>query len=146
MKPGSGKITKRMELSSFFCPLDAAAKRSWGRLFDSEFSIILERFATLAAEWNFHIETVSTNTILWLDADDANTECMFSFIEDITDLNSITSIFSRIKKFNPVFTYAIVHQKKDGVGTYDIFRFSRFSYLEHCNRVRSPQKAKSAKG
>jgi hypothetical protein len=137
MKPGSEKINKRAELSRFFCPMDATAKRNWGRLFGSDFHFILERFAALAADWNFQIETVSTNTILWLDSQDATTECMFCFVDDITDLNAITSIFSRIKKFNPVFTYAIVHQKKDGDGTYDIFRFSRFSYLEHCNRVRS---------
>jgi hypothetical protein len=62
---------------------------------------------------------------------------MFCFIEDLTNLGSVRKVFSKIKKLNPIFTYAIVHQKKDGDGVYDIFRFSKFSYLEHCNRVRA---------
>ena len=47
-----------------------------------------------------------------------------------------------IEIYNPTFTYAIIHQWKEGEGTYDIFRLSKFSYFEHCNRVKMPKSYK----
>jgi len=77
--------------------------------------------------------------VLWLDPVDSKAECMFCSIYDITDLDLVASIFDKIKKYSPVFTYCFVNQKKDGEGVFEIFRFSKFSYLEHCNRVKSPK-------
>lgn len=132
------EVKKRIEVAKLFYPLDRTAQRRWARLFASDFKKICSRFSDLAGEWEFESRSASDNTILWTDVKSKNSECMFCFVDDVTQLESISSIFDRIRQFRPVFTYAIVHQKKDGEGIYDIFRLSRFSYLEHCNRVKNP--------
>lgn len=136
MKKTSNFINKRIELAKIFYPLDQTAKRRWARVFRSNWKNINDKFENLAGEWEFSSKSLSDNTILWIDSNNNSIECMFCFIEDISKLELISDIFEKIKNHQPFFTYAIVHQKKDGEGTYDIFRFSRFSYLEHCNRVR----------
>lgn len=131
------KIGSRIELARLYCPLDRNESRRWGRIFHKGFDVIVEKLKDLAHKKAYDQKVVSKNTILWLDKKDSNTECMIYLVDDATDLGQAEGIFKRIKKYRPFFTYVIVHQRKDGEGTYDIFRFSRFSYLEHCNRVRA---------
>jgi hypothetical protein len=76
--------------------------------------------------------------IIWKDVENKSIECMFFLIIHITRLNLVIELFEKIKNYSPVFTYAFVHQKKDGDGVFVIFRFSKFGYLEHCNRVKYP--------
>lgn len=130
------RIQRRLELSGFFYPLERKVERKWGKIFSSETKDIFDYFEELATSKNYIQERVDPNKIIWKEKN-GSIECMFCFIEDLTKLQSVRKMFSRISKFNPIFTYAIVHQKKDGEGVYDIFRFSKFSYLEHCNRVKS---------
>jgi hypothetical protein len=137
------RIKKRIELSKMFYPLDRNEERKWGRLCGKGFEHILLKLQEVAEEKNYLQEEAMHQVVLWRDKDDSNVECMFCFIPDAGDLNSVSRIFATIRALQPVFTYAIVHQRKDGEGQYDIFRFSRFSYLEHCNRVRSPKKKRS---
>ena len=61
---------------------------------------------------------------------------MFSYIENAMQLELFIELFNNINEYSPTFTYAFVNQEKDGNGVFDIFRFSKFSYLEHCNRVK----------
>ena len=63
---------------------------------------------------------------------------MFIYIEDSMKMDSFIEVYEKIKKYSPTFTYSFVTQKKEGEGVFDIFRFSKFSYLEHCNRVKYP--------
>jgi len=91
-------------------------------------------------EKKYQQKQLADHIILWHDVEDSSVECMFYFIPDPMDLNRVSNLYKTIGKYHPVFTYAIVHQKKDGENCYDIFRCSRFSYLEHCNRVRYPMK------
>ena len=130
------RIQKRIELSDMFYPLERKEERKWGKIFSSEIKFIFDHFKELAITKNYIQQKVDPNKIIWKEKD-GSIESMFCFIEDLTNLGSVRKVFSKIKKLNPIFTYAIVHQKKDGDGVYDIFRFSKFSYLEHCNRVRA---------
>jgi hypothetical protein len=130
------RIQRRIELSGLFYPLERKEERKWGKIFSSEIKFIFDHFKELAITKNYIQQKVDPNKIIWKEKD-GSIESMFCFIEDLTNLGSVRKVFSKIKKLNPIFTYAIVHQKKDGDGVYDIFRFSKFSYLEHCNRVRA---------
>jgi len=133
------RIKRRIKLSKIFYPLERKEERMWGKVFKSGIKNIFEYFEELALRSNYIQEKIDSNKIIWKEKDNS-IECMFCFIQDITKLELVKNVFSVIKRLNPVFTYAIVHQRKDGEGVYDIFRFSKFSYLEHCNRVRSAGK------
>jgi hypothetical protein len=139
------RIKKRIELAKLFYPLERKYERRWGKLLNSGFDRIAEELNSLSNNLNFNQKVPEENTILWLDPGDNKAECMFCLIYDITDLDLVASIFDKIKKYMPVFSYGFVHQKKDGEGVFDIFRFSKFSYLEHCDRVKSPKSKKGTK-
>jgi hypothetical protein len=134
------KIKRRIELSKMFYPLERKVERRWGNLFKSEFEVIVRRFKELSIEKRYSQKEISDTLILWEDVKDSTVECMFYFINEPSDLNSVQNLYKMIAKYKSVFTYAIVHQKKDGENCYDIFRCTPFSYLEHCNRVRYPLK------
>ena len=87
---------------------------------------------------DYFSKSIEGKYILWSERDKPNIECMFCLIDDITNIELLMELLRKIKIFSPIFTYAFVHQKKDGDGVFDIFRFSKFSYLEHCNRVKYP--------
>ena len=138
----SKRIKRRIELSKIFYPLERKEERMWGKVFNWGITNIFEYFDELAVKKNYKQEKVDSNKIIWKEKDNS-IECMFCFIQDITNLKLVKNVFSKISRIKPVFTYAIVHQRKDGEGVYDIFRFSKFSYLEHCNRVRSTVKKRT---
>jgi len=118
-----------------FYPLERKEERKWAKIFNSSFEVVVDAFKSKSLEMNYE-QKIFKNTIFWHQKSITEPECMFCFIKDISDFNNVFSIFKHIKKYKPFLTYAIVHQKKDGETTYDIFRFSKFSYLEHCNRVK----------
>jgi len=130
------KVKRRLELFDMFYPTKQSEKQKWARIFNSSFERICEVFEERSESQKYIQEAISNDTITWRDKTDSLLECMFYFVNDPIDLKLVKKIFLRIEKYKPTLTYAIVHQKKDGEGTYDIFRFSKFSYLEHCNRVR----------
>ena len=130
------KIKKRIELSGLFYPMERKYERRWGKTLNSGFEQTLAELQSLSNNLNYNQKVPEENTVLWLDPDDGKSECMFCLIDDITKLDLVAGIFDKIKKYSPLFTYAFVNQKKDGEGVFDIFRFSKFSYLEHCNRVK----------
>ena len=134
------KIKRRIGLSKMYCPLERKDKRKWGKIFDSTFDEIYSELEKLAKVRDYIQNKLDNNKIMWKDKNDKTAECMFCIINDITNVDLIQDVFNIIKKYKPVFTYAVVHQKKDGDGVFDIFRFSKFSYLEHCNRVISTKK------
>lgn len=136
----SVKIKRRLELFGMFYPLDRKYERRWAKIFKSGFEVIKEKFKEISIEKNYKQEEVKNNIILWYDHSRNTVECMFYFINDASNLSSVYNCFKLIRKYKSFITYAIVHQKKDGENDYDIFRFSQFSYLEHCNRVRYPVK------
>jgi hypothetical protein len=133
-------VRRRLDLFKMFYPLKRKYERRWAKTFQSSFETIKEKFKELSVEKNYRHEDVHNHLILWRDKEDFNVECMFYFINDITNFEDTYQLFKYIDKYKSFLTYAVVHQKKDGEGAYDIFRFSKFSYLEHCNRVHIPLK------
>jgi len=133
------KTNERLDLGALFDTPNHYQKLKWGRLFEKPAREIENEFNLLADAKNFIQRSIAENTFGWYNKRSGNLDCMFCFIGNVTDLTKVGEAFELIKEFDPFFTYAIVHQKKDGDGCYDIFRFSRFSYLEHHNRVYAPK-------
>jgi len=134
------KVKKRLELFKMFYPLERKDQRKWAKIFKSHFMIISQKFRELSFEKGYRQEDINKQLILWRDPEDASVECMFYFVQDVTDLSAIYHCFEHIKQYDIYLTYIIVNQKKDGKNVFDIFKSSQFSYLEHCNRVKYPEK------
>jgi hypothetical protein len=131
-------VKKRIEIAKLFYPLERKLQRRLAKNLVSGFNDTLEYLNELAERMNFSQTVLEKKYIIWKGPDKKSNDCMFCIIEDITKLSSVVELYEKIKKYSPVFTYAFVNQKKEGNGVFDIFRFSKFSYLEHCNRVKYP--------
>ena len=131
-------LKKKIELSKLFYPLVRKLQRRLAKILVSGHEETIKYLSAMAKSMNYIPVVSKDKYILWNSSEKSNTECMFYVINDITNINFLRDLFKIIKKYSPIFTHAFVHQKKDGEGVFDIFRFSKFSYLEHCNRVKYP--------
>ncbi len=131
-------VKKRIEIAKLFYPIERKLQRRLAKKLISGFDETATYLNEFAKEIGFTQKIVEENFIVWKNKNKSNTECMFYYIGDATKLKLFTELFEKINKYSPIFTYAFVNQKKDGDGVFDIFRFSKFSYLEHCNRVKYP--------
>jgi hypothetical protein len=113
--------------------LKGSKKHKWGRIFSLPLPRIGEALAPLAERHGFR-QQVKKDYILWLGKS-KKPAAMFCFIADPSELAQVKKVYDRISLFSPRVTFAVVHQKADGPGIYDIFRMSERSYLEHHNRV-----------
>ena len=133
-------VKKRIEISKLFYPLTRNEERKWARVFRDGFKALCKRLEFDSQRLAFMQDSILDTYLIWKDLDTKLNEALFCIIEDATSFKSIQDIISFIDRYMPTFTYVIIHQKKDGEGTYDIFRLSKFSYLEHCNRVKLPKR------
>jgi hypothetical protein len=129
-------VRRRIEISALFYPLSRHEERKWARIFQKDITFLFTRLEADAGRLKFVQELVKNQFILWRDPDTNKNECIFYPMRNATSFQSLQQLIQNIETYDPTFTYAIVHQKKDGEGTFDIFRLSAFSYLEHCNRVK----------
>ena len=129
-------IKRRIELSKIFSASTQNEKRKWGKIFFSGFEVTEDHLNSLALKMRYTQQKLKNNSLLWRNTENNLPECMFCYVDDPTKVQNVSSIFQLIKKYNPLFTYGIVRQFKEGIGVFDIFRFSKFTYLEHYNRVK----------
>lgn len=129
-------VKKRIEISKLFYPLERKLQRRLAKIFVYGFDETVNYLGVIAKDLNFTQKVIQEKFILWKYKNKTQIECMFSYVEDATKLDLFVKLFRNVKKYSPTFTYAFVNQNKDGEGVFDIFRFSKFSYLEHCNRVK----------
>jgi hypothetical protein len=132
-------VKKRIEISKLFYPLDRNEEKKWAIIFRNGLDSLYAKLEIEASKLDFVQDLVQDKFIIWKDLPSNTNECMFCIITDATAFKSIQDVINHIEAFMPTFTYTIVHQVKDGEGTYDIFRLSKFSYLEHCKRVKIPK-------
>ncbi len=135
-------VKNRLKIAKLFYPLDRTEERKFARIFNQGINELEKELELLASKLNFLQERFETKYILWKDPDSNIVESMFCIIKDPSKFSNIKHIINMIENINPTFTYAIVHQWKEGEGTYDIFRLSKFSDFEHCNRVKLPKSYK----
>ena len=130
-------IQGRIELSGLFYPMDRNSSRRWGTTLKKGFDSWSKKLLDKAQEMDYSQAIIQPGTITWKDLKSGNIQCMFKYIKDPMVLSAIENIFKEIRSMDPFFTYVFLNQVKDGEHCWDIFRLSKFSYLEHCNRIYS---------
>lgn len=135
----SAKVKKRLHLFKLFYPLDRREERQWGKILEGDVNHLRTQLERLAKKMGYNQEMIEDLYILWRDIEDSRAECLFCKVDDAADLAHIQAIFRLIGEYHPSVTYGFIRQVKDGVGVFDVFRFSWLSYMEHCNRIRSPK-------
>jgi hypothetical protein len=131
------KINRRIDLSGLFYPLERNESRRWGTVLKNGFDAWSGKLSGLAREKGYDILFLNNKGVLWKDPETDHYECLFLMIGDPSVLKDIEYIFKCIRSYEPFFTYAFIHQVKDGPHCWDVFRYSQFSYMEHCNRIYS---------
>jgi hypothetical protein len=129
-------VNKRIEIAKLFYPLEKKLQRRLAKNLVSGFNKTVDYLGLLAKDMDYTLTVIEENFIVWMYNNKSKIECMFNYMEDPKKLDLFLKLLKKIKKYSPTFTYAFVNQKKDGDCVFDIFRFSKFSYLEHCNRVK----------
>lgn len=131
-------VKKRIEISRLFYPLERKLQRRLAKNLVLGFEETANYLSVFANELNFTQNIIEGKFIVWRYKNKSKIECMFNYIEDSMKMDLFIEVYEKIKKYSPTFFYSFVTQKKEGEGVFDIFRFSKFSYLEHCNRVKYP--------
>jgi hypothetical protein len=99
-----------------------------------------EKFTELLAELarqSGHEQIPNGNGISWTDESGA-VQVMFFRVTEPGNIDAIRSVYEAVKEKNSPLAFVFVHQVPDGRGTWDIFRLSEQSYMEHCNRISGP--------
>ncbi|MFH1842587.1 MAG: hypothetical protein ABIF77_05225 [bacterium] len=90
-------------------------------------------YLAAAAQPNGLRQQVTENEIQWLDGDDG-LKGLFYIIPDPRDLTAVTRVFQRTRETRCPLTYVFVAQKQPS--TFDIFRLSARSFLEHYHQAK----------
>jgi len=99
-----------------------------------------EKFADILAQaaGQYGCEQIHEgNQITWLDEDGA-IQAMFFRILDPRDPGEIRKVYDMMIDNKCPLAYIFIRQLPDGEETWDIFRLSERSYMEHCNRISGP--------
>ncbi len=128
---------RRLDLYNLFFSIEKNLEKKWVKLFSTNFKTIADFFRELSKQKHFDQQEVNSDFILWRTPGSSTVECMFYFINNPSSLSEVYNCFRFIKQYNVGLTYAVVRQSKEGKDIFDIFRLSKYSYLEHCNRLKS---------
>ena len=123
----------RQAIYQLFAQYEPQFQYEWNEIISSGFESFADKLAEMAVGFGV-TQTTEGRRVLWRDSE-ANIEAMFAYIIEPTDLSSIISMYGDIRAMTVPVTFAIIEQREDGAGQYDIFRLSEKSYLEHCNRA-----------
>lgn len=132
---GTGSALREDLWTLFSCEQEfpAPGRNAWAELLTGSFETISEAFHTLAAKYGC-VQTVDEhNAILWSNLN-GRLEAMFLILPEPASIDMAIQIYEKIKRtdcpLSFVFTRSVI------AGTYDIFRLSTNSYLDHHNQVR----------
>jgi hypothetical protein len=119
-----------------FYPLDKAAQDEWAetvRLPQKEF---LSRLAAKARKFDC-VQEETNGAVRW-QGQAGNLELMLFRIPDPGNLESVQAVYQAIAEENCPIAYALVNQRGEHRDAWDVFHFSRLSYLCHGNRISGP--------
>lgn len=123
----------RQDIYNLFNVYQPEFQYKWNRIIAAGFDSFAEELKRLSDD--FHVrQTVEGEYVFWT-GNDEKIEAMFAYLVDPTDLDAIIQCYSLIRDRQIHLTFAIIEQREDGSGMYDIFRLSETSYLEHMNRA-----------
>lgn len=126
----------RPDLYRLLYPLDGAEQDEWAatvHLPRGEFEDRLRQ----AAEAHGCTQENHGEYLAWMGPA-GNPELLMFRIPDPGNLAAVRNIYAVIEETNCPMAYAFVNQRGDSVDAWDVFQFSRLSYLCHCNRIAGP--------
>jgi len=107
-------------------------RRGWSQLLDQSLDSVRKRLAELADDHHCR-QAVEGESLLWHNGD-TQLETMFHLLPDPGDLDSVVAIYLEIASRGCPVTFVFVAQEQPC--TFDIFRLSARSYLEHHNQAK----------
>jgi hypothetical protein len=126
----------RRDLYGMFYPLDKAEQDEWAEIVRLPSEQYLARLAEKAQRYGCR-QSSTGEIVSWLGGA-GNLELMLSRIPDPGDLSAVQAIYAVLAETNCPIAFAFVNQRGDHPDAWDVFHFSRLSYLCHGNRVSGP--------
>ena len=126
----------RRDLYGMFYPLKQAEKREWSEIVRLPSEEYVSRLAEKAAQFGCRQEN-DGEAVRWL-GEAGNLELMLFRIPDPGDLRTVQGIYATLAETSCPLAFAFVNQRGDHPDAWDVFHFSRLSYLCHGNRVSGP--------
>ena len=122
------------EPKDLFTSMSREDKAAWGRLFTAGAADRLKWLAETAGRHGCTQEAEG-GTYVWRGRD-KKVRLMLVHVPDPRKLSVVAGIYDDIAKQEPPLTFAIVNQRPDGGGEWDLFRLSPSRYMGHFNRIR----------
>lgn len=126
----------RPDLYRMFYPLDRTEQNEWAEIVQLPHADYVACLADKAQVYDCRQE-VEEDAVRWFGKA-GNLELMLFRIPDPGNLRAVTAIYAAIADTECPIAYAFVNQRGDHRDAWDVFQFSRLSYLNHCNRVSGP--------
>ena len=125
----------RDDIFGMFYPLSKEIQQTLAQTVRDSQEKFTELLAELARQSGYE-QIRTANGVSWME-DDA-VQVMFFRVTEPGDIDAIRSVYDTVKENNSPLAFVFIHQVPDGLGTWDIFRLSEQSYMEHCNRISGP--------
>jgi hypothetical protein len=126
----------RRDLYGIFYPLEKSEQDEWAEIVRLPSEKYLSRLADKAMQYDCRQEH-SGETVRWLGRA-GNLELMLFRLPDPGDLGAVRALYATLAETNCPIAFAFVNQRGDHPDAWDVFHFSRLSYLCHGNRVSGP--------
>jgi hypothetical protein len=126
----------RRDLYGMFYALGEAERAEWAKIVRLPSADYLARLADKAAEHGCRQEA-DGETARWLGPS-GNLELMLFRIPDPGDLKAVRAVYAALEETGCPIAFAFVNQRGDHSDAWDVFHFSRLSYLCHGNRIAGP--------
>jgi hypothetical protein len=126
----------RRDLYGMFYPLEKHDQDEWGEIVRLPTDEYLLRVADKAAQFDCRQENTG-EVIRWIGRA-GNLELMLFRIPDPGDLDAVRRVFETLEQERCPLAFAFVNQRGDHPDAWDVFHFSRLSYLCHGNRIAGP--------
>lgn len=126
----------RRDLYGLFGSLERAEQDEWAEIVRLPSEEYLSRLSEVAKRFDCRQENAG-ETVHWFGTA-GNLELMLFRIPDPGDLSAVRKLYATLDETNCPLAFAFVNQRGDHREAWDVFHFSRLSYLCHGNRVSGP--------
>lgn len=128
-----GPYLKDQFYSLFACGQEfpLLSRRKWAKLMNESLSEAQSQLAILAGQREC-VQDQNDNILRWRNHS-GETEVLFSLYQDFPDLNDYLRLYKQIEKDNSPVAFLFQRAQPQ---IYDIFRFSKRSYMEHNNQLK----------
>jgi len=126
----------RRDLYGMFYPLARSEQEEWAEIVRLPTRDYLSRLAEKATRFDCRQES-DGEMVRWFGRA-GNLELMLFRIPDPGDLRAVRSLYATLEETSCPIAFAFVNQRGDHQDAWDVFHFSRVSYLCHSNRVCGP--------